>query len=454
MAQEIEGGVEMPKFLSTKLSQFINALTYENLPPEAIYWTKMNILDSLGICLRAGDMPWSKIVVEQIKELGGTEECTIIGYKEKSSRLYAALANGTFAHGLEFDNAHWSHVHPGPPTISAALPIAEKEKKSGKDLLTSVAAGFEVAISIGKAVFPSHRYRGFQPTATIGTFGAATAAGKLMNFDEDRMANCLGLAGTQASGLNEWIHSGDMSKRIHAGKAAMNGVLAALWAAKGLTGPVSVFEGGDGFFKGYADQADHRYLEEIGQEFDLVNVMIKPYATCADFHGAIRLVLRLQKEHHIKAADVERVWLGVDTISKKYDSKELETFLHAQMHYSVAIAIVLLQGDGFFDAFLKRYQDPRVKELANRIDIEVDPKVDKAFPQRWACKVETTTKDGRHYKASEDDRPRMTEEDVKNKFRRLAEKRLEAKRIEKITDLVDHLETVTNVSDLTVLLRP
>jgi 2-methylcitrate dehydratase PrpD len=444
----------MSKYLSQTLSQFINRLTYQDLPADVIHWVKMNLLDSLGICLYAGDMPWSKIVVELIKELGGKEECTIIGHRKKTSRLYAALANGTFAHGLEFDNAHWSHVHPGPPTVCAALSNAEREKKSGKELLTAIAAGFEVAVSVGKAVFPSHRYRGFQPTATIGTFGAATAAGKLMKLDEDGMINCLGLAGTQAAGLNEWIHSGDMSKRIHAGKAAMNGVLAALWAEKGLTGPISVFEGGDGFFKAYADQADHHYIEDIGKQFDLINIMIKPYATCADFHGAIRVVLQLIKDHNIRAEDIEKVWIGADTISKKYDSKELETLLHAQMHYSIAIAIVLLEGDGFVDAFLKRYQEPKVKELADRIDIVVDPEVDKAFPQKWGVKVEITTKDGMRYRDSEEDRPKMSEEEVKNKFRRLAQKKLDKKAAEKIIKTVDHLETMRDVSNLMAMLRP
>jgi 2-methylcitrate dehydratase PrpD len=182
--------------------------------------------------------------------------------------------------------------------------------------------------------------------------------------------------------------------------------------------------------------------------------MIKPYATCADFHGAIRLVLQLQKDHHLKAEDIEKVWIGADTISKKYDSKKLETLLHAQMHYSVTIAIVLLEADGFIDAFLKRYQDPKVKELAERIDIVVDPEVDKAFPQKWGVKVEITTKDGKQYRGSEEDRPKMSEEEVKNKFRRLAQKRLDTKGIESIIESVDHLENVGNLSELTVLLRP
>ena len=444
----------MTNYLSQRLSAFINGLAYQDLPQDVVHWVKLNLLDSLGICVYAGDLPWSKMVVDQTRELGGKEECTVIGYRKKTSRLYAALANGTFAHGLEFDNAHWSHVHPGPPTIAAALGIAEKEKRSGKDLLTAIAAGFEVAVTLGKAVFPSHRYRGFHPTGTIGTFGAATAAGKLMKLDDDRMVNCLGLAGTQAAGLNEWIYSGDMSKRIHAGKAAMNGVLAALWAAKGLTGPISVLEGGDGFFKAYADKADLHHFDTIGNPFELVNILLKPYATCADFHGAIRLVLRLQKEHNLKAEDIEKVWIGADTISKKYDSKELDTLLHAQMHYSIAIAIVLLEQDGFFEAFLKRYQDPAVKELANRIEIVIDPEVDKAFPQKWACKVEFTTRNGKVCRASEDDRHPMTEEEIKAKFRRLAQKRLDHRAIEKMIKLVDHLERMRNVSDLMAPLRP
>ena len=120
----------MGKYLSQRLAEFINTLTYQDLSTDVVYWVKMNLLDSLGICVYAGDLPWSKIVVDQVRELGGKEESTIIGYRKKTSRLYAALANGTFAHGLEFDNAHWSHVHPGPPTIAAALSIAGEDPSS------------------------------------------------------------------------------------------------------------------------------------------------------------------------------------------------------------------------------------------------------------------------------------------------------------------------------------
>jgi 2-methylcitrate dehydratase PrpD len=442
----------MSKFLSQKIAEYISRLTYEDLPQDVIRRLKMNLLDTIGISLYASDLPWSQIIVEQIRELGGAGESTIIGYGEKNSRPYAALANGTFAHGLEFDNAHWSHVHPGPPTIAAALSVAEKEKSSGKALLTSMLAGFEVALAIGKAVFPSHRYRGFQPTATIGTFGAAAAAGKLMNMDEDQIANALGLAGTQASGLNEWIHSGDMSKRIHAGKAAMNGILSVLLAKKGLLGPISVFEGGDGFFKAYADEADVSVFENIWKDLEIRNVWIKPYATCADFHGAIKLTLQLIEAHKIRSDEIEKVRISVDSTSKKYDSKKVETLLDAQMHYSVAVAIVLLAGDGSFDAFLKWYNAPQVKELANKIDVVVDSEIDSSFPQKWGCKVKITTENGKTYKASEEDRQPMSDDDIKTKFRRLARKKLGDDQIEKIIEKVEYLEGVEDVSSLTILL--
>ena len=208
------------------------------------------------------------------------------------------------------------------------------------------------------------------------------------------------------------------------------------------------------FLKVMLIKVEPRYIEEIEKDFNIVNVLLKPYATCADFHGAIRLVLNLQKEHNIKAEDVERVWIGVDSISKKYDSKEVETLLHAQMHYSIAIAIVLLKKDGFFDAFLRKYQDPKVKEIASRINIVLDPEVDKAFPQKWGVKVEITTKGGKKVKAYEEDRPKMSEEEVKNKFRRLSGDKLDKKAAENIIKTVDCLETIGEISDLMSLLRP
>jgi 2-methylcitrate dehydratase PrpD len=438
----------MPELLSQHLADFIAKLNYEDLPPDVIGKVKMNLLDMLGISLYAGSLPWSKIIVDQVRELGGNAEATIIGYPDQTSRPNAAFANGTFAHGLEFDNAHWSHVHPGPPVIAAALSIAEKENASGKDLITAIAAGFEISLAVGMAVFPSHRFRGFHPTATIGTFGAAAAGGKLLKLDEAHLTHCLGLAGTQASGLNEWLYSGDMSKRIHAGKAAMNGILAALLADKGLTGPEAVFEGTDGFFKAYANEVDDRPIREIGKDFEIRNVWIKPYATCADFHGAIKLALQILNTHRIAAEEIQRVEIGVDATSKKYDSKKVTTLLDAQMHYSVAIAVVLLARDGFFEAFEKWYQDPTVREMAEKVDVIIDPVVDQHFPSKWGCRVKVITKDGKIYQAAEEDRQFMSNEEIKAKFRRLVRIKMDPGTIENFIETVENLEQLSRMSDV------
>ena len=288
-------------------SKYLAKLRYEDLDKAVIEKTKMHFLDSLGNILGANEMPWSRIVINLVKQMNGIPQSTVLGEQGKYPMLMTALANGTMAHGIDADDsgARPSWAHPGACIIPAALAVAEADQVSGKELLTAIVAGYEVSCRVDSAVYPGLRNRGFHATGVIGTIGAVTAAGKLLSLTEEQMVNAFGLAGTQASGLEEWLTTGDMSKRLHAGKAAMNGILAALLAKEGYTGPVTVFEGKYGLLAVHAEDYDlDRLTESLRDDYKILKCKFKPYACCHELCSPIRMALELKDKYGIKIGSI------------------------------------------------------------------------------------------------------------------------------------------------------
>lgn len=219
------------------LARFAAELTFEKIPPPVVEHIKLCLLDTFGCGLFGSTLPWSKIVADFARDLGGKRESTVWGRNFKVSAPNAALANGTAVHSFELDDLHkTSIVHPGSIAVSPALAMAEHIGGcNGKEFLTAVIAGYEVAIRVGMSVGTSHLERGYHPTGTNGTFGAGAAAGRILGLNADKMTEDLGIAGTQAAGLMAAQYSA-MVKRMHAGRAAQSGVYGALLAQKGLTG--------------------------------------------------------------------------------------------------------------------------------------------------------------------------------------------------------------------------
>jgi 2-methylcitrate dehydratase PrpD len=227
------------------LAKFIAETTYPDLPEAVTNHIKRCILDWLGAALAGTVEPASQAIVQIVKDLGGSGESTVIGASFRSCCVNAALANGVTGHAAELDDIHEASViHPGAPVIPAALAVSERTEASGEELIVAVAVGYETGIRIAKAVMPSH-YEYWHPTGTCGTFGAAAAAGRLLRLDEGTMLHALGVAGTEASGLIESF--GTMGKPFNAGRAARDGVTAALLAERGFTGPTSILDAAKGY---------------------------------------------------------------------------------------------------------------------------------------------------------------------------------------------------------------
>lgn len=437
------------------LAKYVVNLRYEDLKDEVIDKTKMHFLDAVGNILGAREMPWSRMIIEIVKQIKGEPQATVIGEQGKYPPMMAALANGTMAHGIDADDsgARPSWAHPGSCIVPAAYAASEAEKASGKELITALVAGYEVNCRVDSSIYPGLRDRGFHATGVVGTIGAATAAGKIFGLNEEQMVNAFGLAGIQAAGLDEWLTTGDMSKRLHAGKAAMNGVFAVLLAKKGYTGPSTVFEGKYGLLATHADSYDlPRLTEKLGMEYKILGCKFKPYACCHELCPPISLALQAQKEHVIKPEDIEKIRIGLNHVTAENQLKVAETPLHAQNHAAVAVAIALVEGKVFMKEFFECYDDPRVIELGKKTEVYTDPEIDKAFPTKIGTRLEILTKDN-HFHMFEEDKQPIPPSFIKEKFRALASSQLTMDNVEKMIHTIDALEKMESVDILSELFQ-
>lgn len=439
------------KEYSRVYSKYVRELRYEDLNEAITEKAKMHLLDSLGNILGAHEMPWSQMVIKLITEMNGTPQSTVIGEENKYPMMMAALANGTMAHGIDADDsgACPSWAHPGACIIPAALAAAEAKQVTGKELVTAIVAGYEVGCRIDSAVYPGLRDRGFHATGVVGTISAAVTAGKILDLSEEQLVNTFGLAGTQAAGLEEWLSAGDMSKRLHAGKAAMNGVLAALLATEGYTGPSTVFEGRYGLLAAHADDFHlDRLTEGLGTNYKILKCKFKPYACCHELCSPIRMALELKENHGFKNEDIEKIKLGLNHITAENQLKVAETPLHAQNHPAVAVAIALVEGQVFMREFFDCYADPRVVELGKRVEVYTDGEIDAVFPTKIGTRLEVITKNGECYSMFEEDKPPIPSSFIKEKFTVFASMTLSLEKVKKIIELVNRLDTLENVLEL------
>ncbi len=413
--------------LSRQIADFTVGLSYEDLPAAVVKASRTAVTDWLGSVAAGSREPPAAMLAAVVRRAGGNHQASLIGFNEKSSALNAALVNGTSCHILELDDLHRSSIlHPAAPIISAAVAAAEERGASGRELVAAVVTGYEVAIRIAEAVTPSHYYY-WHTTATCGTFGAAIAAAKIYSLPADQIINALGNAGSQAAGLWEFLQDGAMTKHLHPGKAAMNGLLAAQLAGEGYTGAGRILEGEKGFFKATAKEYEPaKATAGLGSDYRILGNSYKIYPSCRHTHSGADLALKLA-EKGIKPSGVEKIVVKTysharDLVGEfKYDTPYKAKF---SLPFCVAAALV----DGRLD--LKSFDfssplDPRIVEVAQRCRVVADPELEVLYPARWAAVIEITLKDGQFITARTD-YPRgdpenpATEEEMLDKFKKLA----------------------------------
>ncbi len=387
---------------TVRLAEYAAALRYEDLPPPVVQRAKDCITDTVAVIVLGNDLPWSRIVATYAQRIGAGGRSRILGARGPTLHApAAALANGALAHAFESDNLTkpGAGVHPGATLLPPGLAVAQEIGSSGRALITAVVAGFEVMYRIGYATKHSNERRGFHAPGTTGPFGAAVAAGVLLGLDASRMTNALGIAGSLAGGLMEFARSGTgaMVKRLHLGRAAESGVMAASLAADGFTGPRSVIEGEAGFLKVFCTEWDVADLtRNLGSEFATLKLCLKRFPVHMTAQTSVQAVLELQAEHGFCGAQVDCVTVaGTERMATINNIPEPADIMMAQYSIPFCVALALFRDPrdpaSFDDTALS---DVAIRGMCQRVAITVaDPPTKVA----GASVVTIRLKDGRAF---------------------------------------------------------
>lgn len=376
------------------IARFAAAFDGQRLPESARHAIRLAILDTLAAGRYGMPEPWTRMVRETVEThppaAGAAGLASAWGDPAPRFRPGdAALLNGVAAHAFELDDFS-AKLHPGAVVLPAALAVAEARGASLADLETATALGYEVMIRVSLALDPNMaRLRGWHLTGVVGPLGAAVAVARLMGLTAEQTTWALGLAATQGGGLFAFNADGAMSKRLHPGKAAEAGVLAAELAAKGFTGPATVLEVEDGgYLRAFSDHWSLEPLTEgLGDHWRLEDVNFKPYACCGSVHAYVDAAKQIREELGGPPGPDQTVKAGVAKVVDVqcgYDYAPGAT-LNSQMSLRYCLAVALMDGEALPAQFRDdRIADPAVTELARRIEIVPDAELDGLYPTHYA----------------------------------------------------------------------
>ena len=360
------------KDLTLQLAANSMRVTLETLPPEVVEVARHCLLDWLGVTLAGSREPLTRILLDEALEEGGNPQATVIGDGRKLSMLQAAVVNGSAGHALDYDDVILVMPgHPTVPVVPALLALGEKLGSSGREFLTALVAGIEAECRIGALVNHSHYEAGWHTTGTVGTFGAAAAAARLLGLDAEACANAMGIAGTQAAALKSMF--GTMCKPLHAGKAASNGLYAALLSGKGFESRPDVLECSQGF----ADTQTKNYdpaaaLDGLGHVFHTPDVLFKYHAACYGTHAAIDAAAMLKRNNNIDPANVARIEVHVKEANLKMcNIQNPVTGLEGKFSLRFTAAMALLgENTGLIASFSDdKVQDPEIIAVRDKITV-------------------------------------------------------------------------------------
>ena len=440
--------------LSKELAEYVVSTTYDDIPEDVVEFTKLCILDYFSSAIAGKDTAPIKKVEELVEVLGGNGQASLIN-GGKSSVANAALLNGAASHIVEQDDIHKSSIiHAATVVIPAALAVGEWKKLDGKELITAVVVGYEVCFRIGEAVSPSHYYY-WHNTATCGTFGSAAAVAKMLNLSVEQTVHSLGSAGTQAAGLWEFIEDGAMSKQLHPGKAAMNGVISSMLAEKDFTAASKILEGRRGFFEAMSDEYDaDKITDGLGKEFKIMENSFKVHASCRHTHHAMDLVSDLARQQDLNPEEVESIDVGTYQVAINItDNSDPQTVYQGKFSLQYCTALALVKQNGNLDTFTEEnLWDDEVRKLMDKVNIFTDDEVDQAYPEKWGANVKVHLKNGETIALTTeypkgDPENSVSKEDLYNKFMSLSQD-IDKRQAEDVAENILSLEDIDDLGTL------
>ena len=438
------------------LAEFAVGLQYDVIPNAAIDRAKTCIIDTVGAMTFGADLPWSRIMIEYVQRTSAPGKGSLVGTPHKARGQLAALANGVLAHAFELDSLCDPSVgvHPGASLTAPGIPVAQAQGRSGKELLTAFVAGFEVMYRIGDAARHSSEKIGFHAPGLTGVFGGAIVTGLLMKLDAERMTNALGIAGSLCSGLLEFSRSGGgMVKRLHLGRAAEGGALAATLAREGYTGPATVLEGQFGFLTAFARETDPpRLTRGLGEEWHTLKTMLKRYACHITAHVPVTAALELRAKHGFQGSDVASVAISTnEKVVSHHNILEPQDAMMAQ--YSVPFCVALALHRDPLDPRVfgeETLNDPSIREVCRNTSVTEYPP--EQARTRFSTLLTVRLKNGRELSIEAHDyegmpqRP-LSRDQLRAKFLKLTAATL-AYRPQAVLERLESLESMPSLTPL------
>ena len=447
-----------------KLARFALDLRYKQIPAGVIDRAKACILDTFAVSLYGSTKPWSRTVVDFVRDSGNRGDSTVFGASWKAQAAQAALANGVMAHAFELDNVRQpgAGVHPGGTAFLPAFAMAEEKRADGKSLIAAFVAACEVMSRIGVAAGNSLERRGFHAPGLTGTFGAAVAAGRLLELNEKQMVNALGIAGSYSGGLIEFsrCQEGAMIKRLHLGKAGEGGVTAALLASRGFAGPESILEGKFGFCQTFSDEPKLSYLTyRLGQTFESLNICIKRCACHINAHAPIEALEQLRRQEQFNPQDIREIIVGgIEKLVTHHAIYQPKDLMMAQ--YSIPFCVALSM---YFDATdpesfdEKKLKDKNILAMMRKVRLKVDHEIEEKGWDR-AARVSVVLANKQrpsaliiHFKGTP--KNPMSHSEVEEKARKLTRGILPERQLKELVEAVNTLEKIDDVSDMGRLVK-
>lgn len=379
--------------------EFVGELRHAALPDEVRHYARRHLLDTVGVMIAGagGDVATrAEAVLAAVRPAG---RIPVPGRARRADLIDAAFLGGTAAHGIELDDGfRQGSVHPGCVVVPAVLALGYDRHADGRALMEAIVAGYEAVIAIGRACHPDLRQRGFHPTAAVGVFGSAAAAGKLRGLSADALANAFGLAASSAAGLFAFVNGGGDIKRLHAGHAAREGLQAALLAEQGVEGPPDVIEARDGFMQafafGRADKARPIALPPAAP-FGITDCYIKPYPCCRHIQPAVEALIGLINDETISSDEVQRIEVATYRIAAEHAETGWDDFASAQLSFPYLMGLALKFRAVKFEHFSEQTRrDPAFGAIARKLSVTAPPDVDRLYPQLRPARVTVTTARG------------------------------------------------------------
>lgn len=449
--------------VAIELARRITAMRYEDLPSEAVRWAKISFVDTIGCALAAVDEQAPRIAQKVLT--GGKDggSSLIWGTSRRAMPLEAAAINGTAAHALDYDDCNNSLAgHPSAAVLPATVALGEDIHASGRDIILAYVTGFETQAQVAHAVHLHHYEKGWHPTATIGIFGAAAAAARLLKLNVDQTATALAIAVSLSSGVK--ANFGTMTKPLHAGQCTRNGLYAALLAREGFTACPEAFEHKHGFFEVFNGTDNYDSVQALASWANPLDILkpgvgLKQYPCCGSTHSAIDAMISVRERHALNPDDVVKIEsITHDRALAHTDRPFPRSTLDAKFSVQYCVARALMHGDVTFEHFEgDAYCDAKVHELLQKIETRPHAHQPKGMYEHFQGEIIVTTKDGKRYSARVDQPLRGPQNSappdrLESKFRDCAAKAMVPGSIGKLYDILQSVEKVDDIRNLTDLL--